>query len=139
MNLGVKDIPFLWFLVHWYFIIVEGLYRLWWSIEQCLCSLKARRYEGVVRISVYKHSLGSCRNTQRDKTYKRKLVYKRNTRVHGKLECYLAKTIVKGYSLKLCFNYGKPFQKYWSYSNLSNYSYLLQCISFIRYNNQTFS
>ena len=39
-----------------------------------------------------------------------KLVYKRNIGVDGKLEFYVAKTIVKGYSLKLCFNYGKPFQ-----------------------------
>ena len=39
-----------------------------------------------------------------------KLVYKRNIGVVGKLEFYVAKTIVKGYSLKLCFNYGKPFQ-----------------------------
>ena len=32
-----------------------------------------------------------------------------NTRVDGKLEIYMAKTITKGYSLKLCFNYRKPF------------------------------
>ena len=27
-----------------------------------------------------------------------------------------SKIVAKGYSLKLCFNYGKPFQQ-WSYSN----------------------
>ena len=30
-------------------------------------------------------------------------------RVDGKLKFYVAKTVAKGYSLKLCFNYGKPF------------------------------
>ena len=64
--------------------------------------------------------------------------YKRNIRGDGKLEFYVAKTIAKCYSLKLCFNYGKPFQQ-WSQSNLSCHSYLLQCISFMRFNNQTFS
>ena len=39
-----------------------------------------------------------------------KLVYKRNIGVNGKLEFYLAKTVAKGNTLKLCFNYGKPFQ-----------------------------
>ena len=33
-----------------------------------------------------------------------------NTGVDGKLEFYVAKIVAKGYSLKLCFNYGKPFQ-----------------------------
>ena len=45
-----------------------------------------------------------------------KLVYKRNIGVEGKLEFYVAKTLAKGYSLKLCFNNGKPFQQ-WSYSD----------------------
>ena len=39
-----------------------------------------------------------------------KLVYKRNTEVDGKLEFYVAKIVTKDYSLKLCFNYGKPYQ-----------------------------
>ena len=37
-----------------------------------------------------------------------KLTYKRNIREEGNLEFYVAKTIAKGYNLKLCFNYGKP-------------------------------
>ena len=45
-----------------------------------------------------------------DKTHKCKLVYKRNIGVDGKLGFYVAKTITKGYSLKLCFDYRKPFQ-----------------------------
>ena len=45
-----------------------------------------------------------------------KLVYKRNIGVDGKLEFYVAKTVAKCYSLKLCFNNGKPFQQ-WSYSD----------------------
>ena len=45
-----------------------------------------------------------------DKTYRCKLVYKRNILVYGKLEFYMVKTVVKGYSLKLYFNYRKPFQ-----------------------------
>ena len=56
----------------------------------------------------------------------------------GKLEFYVAKIVAKGYSLKLCFNYGKPFQQ-WSYLNPLDYYYLLQCVSFVRYNNRTFS
>ena len=67
-----------------------------------------------------------------------KLVYKRNIGVDGKLEFYVAKIVAKGYSLKLCFNNGKPFQQ-WSYSNPSYYYYLLLCVSFVRYKNQTFS
>ena len=39
-----------------------------------------------------------------------------NTGIDGKLEFYVPKIVTKGYSLKLCFNYGKPFQQ-WSYSN----------------------
>ena len=66
------------------------------------------------------------------------LVYKKNTRVDGKLEFYVAKTMANGYSLKLCFNYGKPFQQ-WPYSNPSNYSYLLHRVLFMRYNNNKFS
>ena len=77
-------------------------------------------------------------NIVTDKSHKCKLVYKKNTRVDGKLEFYVAKTVVKGYNLKLCFNYGKPFQQ-WSYSNPSNHFYLLQCVSFMRFNNQNFS
>ena len=61
-----------------------------------------------------------------------------NTGIDGKLEFYVPKIVAKGYSLKLCFNYGKPFQQ-WSYSNPLYYSYLLQYISFMIYNNQTFS
>ena len=37
------------------------------------------------------------------------MVYKRNIRIDGKLEFYVIKIVAKGYSLKLCFNYGKPF------------------------------
>ena len=55
------------------------------------------------------------------------MVYKRNTRVDGKPEFYVAKTIAKGYSLKLCFNCGKHFQQ-WSYSNPSDYSYIAVCL-----------
>ena len=58
-----------------------------------------------------------------------KLVYKRNIGVDGKLEFYSVKTVVKGYSLKLCFNYGKPFQQ-WSYSNPSDFSRLLSMSHF---------
>ena len=50
----------------------------------------------------------------------------------------MATFVAKDYSLKLCFNQRKPFQQ-WSYSNPSYYSYLLQCVSFMRYNRQTFS
>ena len=50
-----------------------------------------------------------------------------------KLKFYVTKIATKDYSLKLCFN------QQWSYSNPLDYSYLLQCVSFMRYNNQTFS
>ena len=46
-----------------------------------------------------------------DKTHRCNLVCKKNIGVDEKLEFYVAKTIAKGYSLKLCFNYGNPFQK----------------------------
>ena len=49
-----------------------------------------------------------------DKTHRCKLVYKRNIGVDGKLELYVAKIVTKGYSLKLCFNKGEPFQ-HWLY------------------------
>ena len=45
-----------------------------------------------------------------DKTNRCKLVFKRNTIVDGKLVFYVAKTVAKDCSLKLFFNYGKPFQ-----------------------------
>ena len=38
------------------------------------------------------------------------MVYEKNIGLDGKLKFYVAKTVVKGYSLKLCFNYGKPLQ-----------------------------
>ena len=67
-----------------------------------------------------------------------KMIRPMNIGVDGKLKVYVAKTVAKDYSLKLCFNQRKPFQQ-WSYSNPSYYSNLLQCVSFMRYNNQTFS
>ena len=33
-----------------------------------------------------------------------------NTGLDGKLKVYVAKTVAKDYSLKLCFNQRKPFQ-----------------------------
>ena len=39
-----------------------------------------------------------------------KMIRPMNIGVDGKLKVYVAKTVAKDYSLKLCFNQRKPFQ-----------------------------
>ena len=56
----------------------------------------------------------------------------KNEQMEGKN--YMAMVVAKGYSLKLCFNNGKPFHQQ-SYLNPSQYSYPLQCMSIMIYDN----
>lgn len=47
------------------------------------------------RILEFQHSLGSRKNTYKDKTHRYKLVYKRKIRVDGKIETYVARLQLK--------------------------------------------